>query len=444
MVRIKKTKSIFTFIVLFFTILLITRISAMGVTPASVNIIYDAENGVDVEFDVRFISNSGDAGFANISIINDLYPYSGLEDDKPYFNSSQLEEYVTLSKDWLDLSKENIVTVKVKMPPNLQIAGPHSFGIKASEIPKGKGMIVITTGVLARVRIDSPYPGQFLILNNFGLTNVNEGESSVMIWQVKGKGEQRTDFNSKIELYSDKDVLLYTKDLGKNSVSLDQVYPPDGFNTELMPTSSFSAGTYKGVLTINFNDVVLKTPVVFNVGTESVALDNYGPKPLIKGEINKVSLTVRNLWNGNFDNVYAIISINGTTATTASSSLAPFGSIGLEQFIDVSSLPVGSYAGTIEIRFGKNTQIFPVVFEVAQKIVPPVPEEKKELPLTAIIIGIVILVILVGIILFFRRRNSGKKESLKESVIAQQENSEDKKVAEVQKVKKTIVVQKKK
>ncbi|MGV8168612.1 MAG: hypothetical protein ACP5N3_00990 [Candidatus Nanoarchaeia archaeon] len=391
-------------------------VSAMSGSPSMVTIIYEPSEGIDQEFVLSFGSTNQRPGFADVNFIESskYTQFVFLGDGDSVFTNDQIGKYVTLSKNELDLSKEGRVTVKIKIPPNEPIAGPHEFGVMAAERPSGSGMFVITTSVIIRVRVDAPFPGQYLDIMNFEVKNVNEGENSNFTWQVKGRGDIPTTFSANAEFFSDKGESLVIKNLGTATVARGEAYPL-ALKEESIATSNLKPGVYKGTLTVKFADSVKNRNVTFRVGQESVVLDNYTPKILAYGEINQVNLIVRNLWNGRFDNTYAVISINGTEATTPSKVLDPFSAVYLDQYIDTRALPVGTYNANITVYFGSKSTVFPVVFEVAipEPAEVAVSPEKKGISRTVLMAGVALLVIIIiiVIILLLMKKNKKKEQS---------------------------------
>jgi hypothetical protein len=389
-------------------------VSAMSVTPARVNFVYDPNAGLNEKFTVSFGSTEAQPGLADVQILGhgDFELYRAVPDDVwRVFTYDEISKYISVDKQVLDLSKSGDVKVTVDIPPRAPLEGPHEFGVYVRERPKAGGMIGVTTAVMMKVRIEIPFPGQYVDITKFSITDVNEGESAKMTWQAKGRGDQVTPFTADLELFSQEGQSVFRRSLPTVPLAREESYPPDG-TEESLPTNSFKAGTYTGVLTVKFTNMTKNSTTKFRVGYEAVALDNYTPKRLVAEEINGLHLTVRNLWNGQFDNVRAVIEMNGTSATTPSGKLAPFGTLELRQFFDIRGVPEGNYSANITVFFSNNSMLFPASFEVAKRYVPPPPAEKWKLfsgPGLYVTLGVLLLVIM-GVLLFFffRRRKGGQ------------------------------------
>lgn len=407
-------KSVKCCILLIFIFIFAYSSLAISVTPAWKDIVYDPAVGVDEEFDLKFGVSSSNTGSISVEATEYSSPF-GIPDGSTSFNSSQLKDYVIISDTSLDPNKDTTVRVRVKIPPNAPFNGPQLFGISAKEVPKStSGFLTVTTAVLFRVSIDAPYPNQYVDIIKFNIENVNEGESSKVYWQVKGRSEKVTPFTASLEIKDKDGQSVFKRELGGASLGRHEVYPAD-FYYESIPTNTFVPGAYEGTLTVIFSDNIKKSTAKFNIGTESIALDNYSPKNLVYGEINEVSLVIRNLWNGNFNNVYGEIEISGENitsvkTTTPSGILSPFGTITLKQFMDVRSLPEGNYTGKITIKFDSYSTSFPAEFSVAKKVEPIIEKEKRISSKTYIIAGIslgVLLIVVLALILFFRKKGKG-------------------------------------
>ncbi len=414
------------FIIVLF--MFISSVSAMRGTPAIVTITYDPAVGLSNDFQLNFVSTENPPGIADVSTMGKgIYEqFAPLVDGTTIFNTSQLDTYIKLDKPILDLSKEHIVNVHIEIPPNEPLAGPYEFGIIGSERPSNPNqMLVITTSVIIRVKVDVPYPGKYADISVFGIRSVNQGQDAKFNWQVKGRGSELTACSANLEIFSKDNTRVYERELGNFVVAPTGVYPPAGTPDTTLPTSTMTPGTYTGVLTVKFDDKVKTSTLTFNVGEEAVALDNYTPSTLVFGEINQVHLFVRNLWNGRFDNVHADINLNGTITTTPSGAMDPFGSLDLVQFMDSRNIPVGNYTGTVTVYFGTKSNTFPVKFEVAKKVVPPSskPVQKTPTYLFYLISGVILLLVILVLILIQLKRSKkplakSQDTELKSSVVS--------------------------
>lgn len=380
--------------------------SAMRGTPAIVTLNYDPEIGLDEEFSLDFFSTNAVPGIADISFLYaGVYEgFAGVQDGTSIFNESQLKQYLVIDKKSLDLSRDSSVDVRIKIPPHADLAGTHEFGIIASERPKdGGGFFIVTTSVIIRVKIDIPYPGQYLDITKFTVSNINEGEAAKMSWQVKGRGEISTPFTASYDLLSKDGEVLYTKDLAGSYVNRDEVYPKDD-SVLYLPTNNYRPDVYKARLTVKFTNMTKTSMVNFQVGTESLVLENY-TSVLAYDEINQVTLYVRNLWNGRFSNVYATININGTSSTTPSAQfIDSFGTVPLSQYVNVKGMAEGNYSGSIVVFYGGKSMEFPVTFEIRKPVV--IVEEETNNNLLYMGAGALLLILMVLLIVyFFKKRN---------------------------------------
>jgi hypothetical protein len=413
------------FVIFLIIVLCSPFVMSIGVTPASMTFVYDKNVGLDETFTLKISPSSSQTRYIDVELTDYATPF-GVPDGVVIMNSSQREQFVTLSDKVLDIKKTTTLNVRVKIPPRSDVYGPNWFGIQLRERPEGEaGLFAVTTAILFRVSIDSSYPGQFLEITNFKIDNVNEGESARMYWEVRGRGEIDTPFIANLDLLSDKNENVFKRDLGGASVKKSEGYPaPNSY--ESLPTNMWTPGTYEGILTVKFSNITKRSSVKFNIGYEGVALENYTPTTLMYGDINEVTLNVRNLWNGQFSNVFGVISMNVPNmseikTTTPSQPIGPFETISLKQFIDTRSLAEGRYDALITINFDDKSESFPAQFTVAKEVVPVIEEEKKSLNTSTILIivaGAVILLLLVLGILLFKRK--GKKEDTVSTDIKQE------------------------
>jgi hypothetical protein len=414
-------KAIILFIFLF-TVFSVPVI-AISVSPANMALVYDPQEGIDAQFDLRIGASSPNT--ATISI--NLTPYDSpfaLPEGTVVLNESQMKQYVKLSDSSIDPSRQNTINVKVKIPPHTPLYGPQIFGISIVERPSSaSGFLTITTAALFRVSIDAPYPDQYLDITKFRIDNVNEGESSKLYWQVIGRSSKETFFNANLVIKSKDGRVVFERDLGSNSVERQEVYPLDSYY-ESLPTNTFVPDAYEGTLTVKFANNVKTSTTKFNVGTQSVSLENYAPKTLVYGEINQITLTVMSLWNGQFNNVHGTIELMGDNITTIKSTtpsgvLTPFGTLDLAQYMDIRSLPEGKYKANITINFDEYSMLFPAEFTVAKEVIPAVEEAPKKInSKTYLTIGVVVgVLILVALVLFllFGKKKGGENQKVQQA-----------------------------
>ncbi|MFA6073354.1 MAG: hypothetical protein WC758_04540 [Candidatus Woesearchaeota archaeon] len=404
-------KSVLLFVFIF---LCMTSVMSIGVSPADSYITYNPKEGIDAVFNIGFKSTETPPGIASVKLIDgdELEAYIiKYQEGWSGLNKSEVEEYVTIDKTSFDFTKNAAVRITLKIPPNAPIYGPHEFGIKAEEIPAGgKGFMTVGTAVIHRVKIDAPFPGQYLDINSFGITNVNQGEQATASWSVIGRSEDETSGYAALEIFSSEGVLVHRRNLGFFAVNRHELFPEEGLDLVPLPTRELSPGKYLGVLTVNFGSMNKTKTAKFNVGVEEVVLENYSPTNLTIGEINEVKVTVRNLWNGEFQNTYALINVSGMVATTPSGVLSGFGVLELKQFMDTRNLPEGSYNSNIIVTFGANKMNFPAKFNIVNKTIDVIPEvtEPKGLKnnYLYIVAGVIVIILVILLLLFFRNKRS--------------------------------------
>jgi hypothetical protein len=392
---IKKISCCLFFIVC--VILLVTfseRVSALGISPSSIIMDYDSTKGIDETFEFTLISNSG--GDYNVTLT--------LEGAK-----ESIAKYVTLSKSELFLPQGDRRTFKVylKIPKGIddEFAGPQGFSVLAEEKAlQAQGGISVTTAVRVPAKISFPYPGQYLEVTKLQVSKINKGENAFVNWTVTSRGKEDLVFIAElISISSDGDIVLSRKYDAK------AISPGESFSvvSEELNTKDLNAGLYGLILNLSYGENSRSGETKLYIGTEDVNLLSYSPKNFVVGEMTKMNVTVENLWNGYFS-TYAVINISGITATTPTRNMLPFGTVGLDQYVDATSLPLGEYSGSIIIHFGNFSKTFPITINVVPKEAPVIEEieEKKGMStITWVMIALVIIILtLLAIILVRMKR----------------------------------------
>jgi len=371
-----------TFVMIVLFCLSFSFVSAIGISPAKATINYEGPFSTNISYNIR--SNN------NFPIV------AGVE-----LGGSMLE-YVTVYNDEIPLAPGASGSFKLNLdiPQDHDYAGKQIVWVKAyeKEVDRGtESTIMVTTSASAAIVVYFPYPGKYIDIKTLKVENVKEGEDSNLEWELISRGEQDVTYGVEIEIFDSDDTVVITKEYARTNLKAGDTYG----KKEVLSTKNLKPGRYNAILTLDYNGKSKSKEASFNIGEEDVELVDYTPKNLTFGEINKMKLSVKSLWNDDFDNVYATIKIDSAEASTPTATVTPFKTIKLEQFIDISGLNESEYDGMVTIFFADTSKEYPITVNIVKPIVI-VPEEPRKgismLSITFILLALILIALVIVVL----------------------------------------------
>ncbi len=320
---------------------------AIGISPASASVEYDSA-GMEVEVPYIVRNNAG----------RDIIGRIELEGD--------LAEYAELSASNIPLTpgSRGSFTLYLDLPPGLddEFVGPNDLRVIATESSpdEDEGLIVVRTSVVSRVRVHFPYPGEYLEISDFSVRAVNEGRDTSFNWEIISRGDEPTSFTARIDVFDVDDNVIISNDYSRIHLEPGE----RSRRTYSLETSDLSPGRYPAVLTVDYAGTSVNSSATVRIGEEDVELLSYRPEELLYNTVNQFSMRVENMWGEAFSNVYAEISLNGTTTRTPGERLPSFGTATINHYVDTSGLEPGEYDADITVFFGEHSKVFPVTFTI--------------------------------------------------------------------------------
>lgn len=301
-------------------------------------------------------------------------------------------------------------SVTLDVPENHGLIGKQVLWVRAYEVPPeaSSGLFVITTAVRGAIVVNFPYPGKYLEISQFELSDIPEGGNSVLSWKVRSRGDETVGYTAKMVIYNADDSVFLQKDYSLKTIQPDELQEI----VEVVQTSKLKPGKYKAELFVEYVGESKSAETQLRVGEEDLELTDYSPKEVVKGEISEFTLTVESLWSGVFENVYADISVQSVTARTPSTYLEGFESKQLKQFVDLRSLDIGQYEGVVKVVFDGNERQFPIQINITEPVIEDLVEVKESSGSGAvfwIIICVLIVLIIAGLIIIIRRKNAANQ-----------------------------------
>ncbi|MCF7866315.1 hypothetical protein K9L67_00770 [Candidatus Woesearchaeota archaeon] len=376
-------KKILVIFMILLSLMIISNVVAIGVSPGKIQVNYDVENGYNQNFSILAKSNSPTDSYIEVE------------------PSRELAEYITVSDEKIFLPARGVARVNfsLNIPPHADFVGLKEAHIGIYEaLPEEGDFLAIRTAVKMRLIVDFPYTGEYVQINNFNIKGVNSGENTEVNWKATSKGLENTKVNSKLMIENEYGEKIYEKSWPQKTLAPKEVYAVQ----ETLETNQYVAGKYKAKLEVKYSDITREKETEFQIGQENINLINHSPKNFSYGTLNEIELEFENNWNGAYNNVYADIKIHNVTAKTSSFNLKPFGKAKVKQFLDTRTLENGTYPVKITAYFGENT----ANFEIPMEIIKPI--EEKESNLTIIIVAVVLIIIIILVVLILIKKKSKK------------------------------------
>ncbi len=381
-------RSYFILLVLGICLLFTGQVGAFSLSPGSHNFVYDERVGLDEEFAFILSSRSSEDMDIEVSLRGELVDYLEINEDDMF-----LEDGGSLT-----------VPMRLTLPEGLDKVGANDVIISFRRMVPSEdegGMMAVTYSLGARVRVNFAYPGEFISISKLEPVHVNQGEDTVVDWEIEALGVNTTFAESNLVITDFDGGVVFEESF--SSVALER-HEVRSYSTQI-PSSDFNPGSYDVYLESVSGDNEYNSSAVLRIGEEDVELISFSPKNFTQGELGEFSFVIGNLWNDDFDNVYAVFEVEDVSMTTRSMPLPAFGSTEFdEQFINLRDLDEGYYNGSLSVFFGDNVKSFDVEILIKD-------ESDNNFVTWVIIISVVLgIVILLLVLLFFHvNKKSGSK-----------------------------------
>jgi hypothetical protein len=379
-----------------FLFLLIPTTFAIGVSPPSY--VMEYEVGFEHEFTHRIINTADREIEASVTLEGDLAPY------------------ITFYNESLKLGgPSGILHYGIKLPEDIDLVGPKyaKFHVTEEITHTGSGTGA-RTAVIAILRIDFPYPGKYALMYMY-TKDVNEGEDiQVPVSIINLGNETLNDMTLTLRIEDSQDNLLFTKTLeGISALPQKEIEI-----THTFPSTGLPPGPYMSYGVLDYGVDTAENQKQFAVGTYDIQILDY-TKMLREESISPVTIKVKSRWDGELNNVFGILNVNGKDHKSATHQFTSFQEKTLEFFIDSTGIPMGNVKGTLTLYFDdkKKEQILDFSIESEPKVEEPVavvePEEESKtlsIPLNLTTLLVVIVIILIAFNIYILMRKEKKKK----------------------------------
>ncbi len=382
------------YLILLFLFILMPNIHAIGVGSFTKNIGFYPN--LNENYEAFVVNNVG----LDIKVKLDAY--------------GDLAEYVTFPEEYLDIPAggKKFFTFNLKLPETIR-PGTNRLMIGATDVtppPPGSGGIRAVTAAYKAFVITSPYPGKYLDIG-FSASDAAETKPVTFSINLLSRGTEAIS-----RIYGTIEVFNEQGSIGAVEIEeINDIGPGESRTIySTWDSKGYKSGDYMAKATINYDNNQSILEAQFKIGTLFLEITNY-TKEAYQGEINKIGIEIKSLWNTEIKDVYGEMEIASQTINTMKTDLSPWGKTTLIAYWDASDVAVGDYIAQIRIYYeGKSMD------ELAKITVLPrrEGEKKAELPFkapsVAVLLVIIIILLVVGnifIVIFLMKKRRGKEKN---------------------------------
>jgi hypothetical protein len=324
------------FLVLFFFILFINYVNAIGISPPIIEV--NPEPNLNKEFQATVLSTSGKD--INVHV----------------FTEGVLKDYIKLKEDNVKLPKFGSVDIhfSLELPPKLNLEPGKQYGyvmVEEGTPASGSGKFQVRTSVGLTILMFIPYPGKYIEITKFDVPNIKENENLPIEIEIVSRGNETINqIDTTLEVYKD-NIRLDTLYLDKitNLGSGKKSY----FSTEVN-TKNYQPGTYNVKLRFLYDNNKLEAERDFKIGTLYLEIINYTKKHY-KDEISKFAVKAKSYWNDPIDNVYAEVIINNSKFKSAPDRINPFEESSFFVYFDTHNFELGYYNANMTVYYANKS-----------------------------------------------------------------------------------------
>jgi len=397
-----KTKLLFM-LVFILIVLTMQNVSSIGITPGRTTINFESGLSKEVSF----------------SIVNSEH-----KDMSVVFTvRGDLADSVTLTQAYAEfLSTEETKTFSyfVNLPDKIEKPGLYETEIVALEMPKDikeKGTFVgATIAVVTQLRVYVPYPDKYLE----GEVNVMDSDGKTMFFiPVVSRGKlDIVNVKAVIDIYTGLNEKIASIESDTKSLnSLERKELVAEWDANVNP------GKYLAVVTIIYDNEVLKLEKEFNVGEMALEILEINVRDFRLGEIAKFDALVENKWANDLKDVYLNILVYNDEGEIMADFKSPTYDIPalskseMVSYWDTGGVHEGTYDGKLILKFGEESKERNIQMKITDDSIEVigltghvVVRERGTFDLTNILVIVIILLIVVNIIWFVVIKRIMKKK----------------------------------
>jgi len=392
-------------LLLLLAVFMVPFVIAVGVSPPSVEYIFQPNISGDLHFYFRNNQDRDTTLLANIS--GELAKYAKITSADATVIKPQEKMYVDLN---------------FALPDDIGGPGWHVFSLVATELEATGGTVGARGQVVVPVRFFVQYPGKKLELK-IDASDAGMGENADLKLFISNVGTDPVE-KAKVTV----EIFKGNEKVGEVSTEEFPVAVLENTKKELFWNSGNNPqGVYTAKGTLNYESNAAYANTTFRIGTFDIDVKNYTRKAG-SGAINKFIMEIESKWNRNIENIFANVDVLSggnvlTTFSAAMQTLGPWATKNMSGFLDATNLNEGTYDIEMRLNFSSegmtNSKTVKGQIEIvaAEKIAKEEqPEAKKEgfviskyLTTVNILILIVAILIIINVIILMRKKKNEKE-----------------------------------
>jgi len=391
---------LFVILMLSLIILMIPKISALGITPGRTTL--DYEPGLETEISFSVLNNEHKNMQVLLMVQGELNGSITLHDSLiEFMPSEESKHFIYKIKLSEELTKE---------------AGLHTAEIVALEIPKANAQgtyVGATIAVVSQLHVNVPCPGK-CIEAELNVLDAEQNGTATFIVPIINRG--------KLGIGEARAVIDIYTSLNEKVASLETDYLPleSGKRTELSAKwqVDVSSGDYLAKITVFYDGESKNFEKQFAVGSQMLSIESILVNNFRLGEIAKLQILVENRWNQELKSVFANLLVYnpiGQVMADVKSAAEDMPSLTKKELIaywDTVGVEEGEYDGKLMVNYGKKSTDKNLILKVSENSLDITgvgyairPNGTGGINLTTILLVLVIILLIVNLawFIFFKR-----------------------------------------
>lgn len=330
-------------ILIIFSFISMQNISSIGITPGRTTLNFAPGLHQEVQFSVVNTEHK------DMSVV--------------FFVRGDLNGSITLKQVSATFSaseESKSFSYVVDLPSKIDKPGLYNTEIVAMELPKdleqSGTFIGATVAVATQLYVYVPYPNKYLE-GDVSIIASPEAGKTIFLIPIVSRGElDIVNVKATIDIYTALNEKIAT--IETNTETLNSLERKE-LNAEWV--SNVNPGKYLAVVTIIYDNEVLKIEKKFDVGEMNLEINEISVKDFSLGEIAKFNALVENKWGNPLNDVYLNILVYNSEGKTMADFKSPTYNIpGLSKaemvaYWDTAGVKQGTYDGKLMLKYGDKS-----------------------------------------------------------------------------------------
>lgn len=350
-------------------------VSGFSMSPPTYRFEYYEDKGINEEIFFTLTSSSQEAIVLDISQRGELQ----------YYITPELEQII------LEPGESKRLNVKINIPKGLMEAGRKDSGInfaKSYVSEREKGILNFGLTYVGQLIFNFPFQGEFISISSLKPVFVNQGENTVVNWEVEARGENKTTFVNELLIFDSSEELIFSDVSERITLGRNEKYKGEF----VIPSQNFLPGNYRVIMNSESADNSVNETSFLRIGEANIDLKSFEPTNFTIGEIVEFSFVIESLWNNKFSNVHGELKFGEVSTITRSIELDAFGEGKIDkQYINLKHLDEGIHRGVLTVFFDDESK----KFDLELTAFKPNAESKNH----SLILYLAVVLVLVALLL---------------------------------------------